>query len=86
VKPHSEHSTFPSTGLTAVAQTGQCFQPSRSATDRNNRAMQEDPEATPEEQEQATERLPEAQEAAAPGHEDDDLPGDKPPDEPIHES
>lgn len=48
--------------------------------------MQEDPAPTPEEQEQAPERLPEAQEAAAPGHEDDDLPGDNPPDEPIHES
>jgi hypothetical protein len=48
--------------------------------------VHEDPAPTPEEQERATEELPDQQSAEGPGHEDDSLPGDKPPDEPIHES
>ena len=48
--------------------------------------MHEDPAPTPEEREDAPEQLPESQAAQAPGHEDDKLPGDDPPDEPIHES
>ncbi len=42
--------------------------------------MHEDPAPTPEEQEQATEQLPESQAAEGPGHEDDDLPGEDDPD------
>jgi hypothetical protein len=48
--------------------------------------MQEDPAPTPEEQEQAPEDLPEHQAAEGQGHEDDDMPGDSPPSEPIHDS
>ena len=48
--------------------------------------MRDDPEPTPEEQEQTAEQLPESQAAEGPGHEDDELPGDDPPAEPIHES
>jgi hypothetical protein len=40
--------------------------------------VHEDPPPTPEEQEQATEQLPESQAAEAPGHDDDDLPEDDP--------
>ncbi|HET8653541.1 MAG TPA: hypothetical protein VFM13_13325 [Gaiellaceae bacterium] len=48
--------------------------------------MHEDPAPTPEEHEQAPDRIEESQAAEGPGHEDDELPGDSPPDEPIHES
>jgi hypothetical protein len=48
--------------------------------------VHEDPAPTPEEHEQAPERLPEAQDAEGAGHGDDDLPGDDPPAAPIHES
>jgi hypothetical protein len=46
----------------------------------------EDPAPTPEEHEQAPEQTSEHQAAEGPGHEDDRLPGDDPPAEPIHES
>jgi hypothetical protein len=48
--------------------------------------MHEDPAPTPEEQEQAPERLPEQQETGGPGQGDEELPADNPPSEPIHES
>jgi hypothetical protein len=67
-------------------QRGQCFQASSLATDRNNRAVHEDPAPTSEEQERAPEELPEHEAASAPGHEDDQLPGDEPPADPIHEA
>jgi hypothetical protein len=67
-------------------QRGQRFHPSSLPTDRNNRGVHEDPAPTPEEQERAPEELTEHQEAGGAGHGDDDLPGDDPPAEPIHES
>ena len=48
--------------------------------------MHEDPAATPEEQEQVPERLPESLAAEGAGHEDDELPGDEPPAEPMPDS
>jgi hypothetical protein len=48
--------------------------------------MDEDPVPQREEQEQAPEQQEEHQSAVGPGHEDDRLPGDDPPAEPIHES
>lgn len=48
--------------------------------------MHEDPAATPDEQEQAPEETPEHQAAEGAGFGDDELPGDDPPAEPIHES
>lgn len=75
-KPHSGHSTRPSSRRTGVAQTGQRFQPSSSPTDRKNRAVHEDPAPTPEEHEDAPEQLPEAQAAEGPGHEDDEQPSE----------
>jgi hypothetical protein len=47
--------------------------------------VQEDPTPTPEEHE-AQDLTPELQDAEGAGHGDDDLPGDDPPSEPIHES
>ena len=85
-KPHTVHSTRPFSCRNSAVQRGQCFQASSLATDRNNRAVQEDPAPTPEEQERAPEELTENEAASAPGHEDDELPGDEPPADPIHES
>lgn len=75
-KPHSAQSTRPFSCRNGAVQRGQCFQASSLPTDRNNRAMQEDPAPTPEEHEQAPEQLPESQAAEGPGHEDDELPED----------
>ena len=61
---------------TVAAQSGQRLQASSSPTDRNNRAVHEDPAPTPEEHEQVPEQLPESQAAEGPGHEDDELPED----------
>jgi hypothetical protein len=75
-KPHCAQSTRPFSCRNGAVQRGQCFQASSLPTDRNNRAVQEDPAPTPEEQEQAPEQLPESQAAEGAGHEDDDLPGE----------
>ncbi len=48
--------------------------------------MDDDPAPTMDEQERAPDEQEEHQAAQAPGHEDDRLPGDDPPAEPIHES
>ena len=85
-KPQFGHSNAPASGSASVAQTGQYLQPSSSLTDRNNRPVHEDPAPTPEEQEEAPDHQDEMEGAAAPGQEDDQLPGDDPPAEPIHES
>ena len=48
--------------------------------------MHDQPRPTDEEQEQAPERLPEEEAKTGAGFERDELPGDDPPREPIHES
>jgi hypothetical protein len=85
-KPHSPHSTRPFSGRKGAAQRGQCFQASSLPTDRNNTAVQEDPAPTPHEQERAPAELPEHEATSAPGQEDDALPGDEPPADPIHDA
>lgn len=84
--PHSPHSTRPFSWRKGAVQRGQCFQASSLPTDRNNRAVQEDPAPTPEEQERAPEELPEHEAASAPGQDDDELPGDEPPADPGNDS
>ncbi|MBD0348843.1 MAG: hypothetical protein ICV59_06800 [Thermoleophilia bacterium] len=48
--------------------------------------MKDQPEPTPEEHEMTPEELPAADAMQYPRHEDPELPGDYPPEEPIHES
>ena len=48
--------------------------------------MHDNPAPTEQEQDDAPDRLSEEQEKSGQGHEDDRLPGDEPPSEPIHES
>jgi hypothetical protein len=85
-KPHLPHPTRPSSCRNGAVQRGQCLQASSLPTDRNNRAVHEDPAPTPEEQERAPEELPEHESTSAPGREDDDFPGDEPPADPTHDA
>jgi len=48
--------------------------------------VNEDPAATPEEQEQAPDDLQEHQEAEGQGHGDDEMPGGGPPSDPIDDA
>jgi hypothetical protein len=48
--------------------------------------VNEDPAPTPEEQERTPELQDELQGGSGPGHENDELPGEDPPAEPITES
>jgi hypothetical protein len=85
-KPHSPHSTRPLSCRSAAVQRGQCFQASSLPTDRNNRAVHEDPAPTDEEQERTPEEVPEHEATSAPGREDDELPGGEPPGDPSGDS
>ena len=48
--------------------------------------MRDQPEPSEREDEMTPEALPEADAMQYPGHDAPELPGDRPPDEPIHES